>query len=132
MDNWSASDVDGTMISCGMTEDRARPVAQAHADRTGRACSIWEYRSSEDDYEVVEPSVAVAPSSVSTMAGVQEALLWLNYDLGEADGKDGPRTRAAVRAFQAAQGLSVDGVASPKTRARLAAAVAAYGLDPYE
>ena len=39
----------------------------------------------------------------------------------EVDGLDGPRTRAAIRRFQAARGLAVDSIAGPQTRAALAA-----------
>lgn len=39
--------------------------------------------------------------------------------VGEVDGKDGPKTKEAVRQFQAAMGLSADGIAGPKTQAAL-------------
>lgn len=60
----------------------------------------------------------------------------LGFDLGEADGLYGPKTEAAVRAFQEAQGISVDGVIGPETRQKLDAlkdpnaAVDAGSLDP--
>lgn len=40
---------------------------------------------------------------------LQAALNTLGYDAGEPDGKIGPRTRNAVRAFQIARGLPADG-----------------------
>ncbi len=39
--------------------------------------------------------------------------------VGAVDGKNGPKTKEAVRQFQAAMGLSVDGIAGPKTQAAL-------------
>lgn len=61
----------------------------------------------------------------------QRALATLGYDVGPADGVAGPRTLAAVKAFQRDAGLVDDGVVGPKTRAklteRLAAKTAAAG-----
>lgn len=58
----------------------------------------------------------------------QDAVWWLQtlltakgYVLGKPDGRFGPRTEQAVRAFQRAHGLLVDGVVGPKTWARLVA-----------
>lgn len=50
---------------------------------------------------------------------IQELLEALGYELGEVDGDFGPRTRAAVEAFQRANGLDVDGVVGPVTKAKL-------------
>lgn len=52
---------------------------------------------------------------------IQEKLLKLGYDLGGygADGKFGPATEKAVKAFQRDQGIQVDGVVGPVTMREL-------------
>lgn len=50
---------------------------------------------------------------------VQLNLRLLGYYLGELDGDPGPQTKAAIEAFQAAEGLDKDGVAGTNTNARL-------------
>jgi len=52
--------------------------------------------------------------------GVQARLNLLGYMAGPVDGIKGPRTEAAIKAFQAAQGLGVDGIVGPQTCERLA------------
>lgn len=53
-----------------------------------------------------------------TIAEIQRALLAHGYDLGQggADGDAGPKTIAAVTAFQKAAGLVADGIAGPRTQ----------------
>ena len=46
---------------------------------------------------------------------VQERLRDLRFLVGTADGVEGPQTRAAVMAFQRANGLQVDGIVGPQT-----------------
>ena len=58
-----------------------------------------------------------------TVRQVQLLLTYLGYDPGAIDGADGPKTRAAVKAFQAAEGLESDGMAGQQTQARLREAV---------
>ncbi len=50
---------------------------------------------------------------------LQERLLRRGFDLGEADGRIGPRSRAAIREFQASLGLTPDGFASVSILQRL-------------
>lgn len=55
-----------------------------------------------------------------TTAGLQRALDRLGFDPGPLDGIPGPRTTAAVKAFQEADGsLAVDGIYGPMTRAAI-------------
>lgn len=44
-----------------------------------------------------------------TVADVQQRLLDLGYDPGPSDGRMGPKTRSAIRAYQKDSGLSADG-----------------------
>ncbi len=62
-------------------------------------------------------------------AQIQTALKTKGYDPGDIDGIRGRRTIAAIKAFQAANGLLVDGIAGPNTLAKLfpAGAPAAKG-----
>ncbi len=61
------------------------------------------------------------------LAAVQEKLNKLGYDCGKPDGIIGPKTRAAIKAFQAAQGLVADGICGPQTLAALDAAAGGGG-----
>lgn len=53
------------------------------------------------------------------LAGLQVALRAHGLYLGAIDGVMGPRTRAALKAFQRKKHLRVDGVPGPRTRVRL-------------
>lgn len=56
---------------------------------------------------------------IETVSGYQARLNNLSYDCGAVDGVDGPKTQSAIKAYQAANELSVDGIAGPNTRANL-------------
>lgn len=53
---------------------------------------------------------------------VQSALAQLGYDLGEPDGKLGPRTRVAIRDFQEDRGERTDGRVTQRLLSQIAAA----------
>jgi len=60
---------------------------------------------------------------LSTTLGLQRALELAGYSPGEADGVPGPRTRAALVAFQREADLDADGVLGPATRGALVQAL---------
>ena len=62
----------------------------------------------------------VDPPALDTgLAAIQRRLAELGYDPGPADGRAGPRTRAAIQAFQRARGLPADGEPSPALQTAL-------------
>jgi Putative peptidoglycan binding domain len=66
-----------------------------------------------------EPPVPAAALSRASIASLQAGLLQLGYETGPIDGVVGPRTSAAIKAFQYAEHLHVDGTLSAPTRAVL-------------
>ena len=65
---------------------------------------------------------------LKTVAGVQAALTALGFDPGGVDGVSGPRTRAAILAFQQGAELAADGIVGPMTRAALGRALDGAGI----
>lgn len=59
-----------------------------------------------------------------TIRQIQALLDYLGYHPGLVDGANGPLTAAAVKSFQAAEGLTVDGIPGAVTQAALKEAVA--------
>jgi len=59
---------------------------------------------------------------------VQEALVALGYDIGEIDGRIGPKTRGAIRTYQKTQGLPADGNATASLLTHMRSTARAQGL----
>lgn len=57
--------------------------------------------------------------NLEELEGVQTALSKLGFDPGVIDGKNGPNTQKAVRAFQAHATIKIDGIVGPETRTAL-------------
>jgi peptidoglycan hydrolase-like protein with peptidoglycan-binding domain len=71
-----------------------------------------------DDADKTDPTLREGSKGVA-VRGLQRRLLAQGYDLGEIDGRFGPKTEAAVKGFQGDFGLEVDGIVGPKTWDRL-------------
>ncbi len=61
--------------------------------------------------------------NLATVLGQQEALQSAGFNPGKLDGLRGPRTIAAIKAFQAARRLDPDGIFGPLTRAAMISAI---------
>ena len=68
---------------------------------------------------VTTGTAAVATDETARVQQIQLALKAAGFDPGSSDGKLGPRTKAAVRDFQQANGLSPDGKVGSRTWAKL-------------
>ena len=102
------------------------PEKLARAQRMAR-----EWRPREGALSTPSPPDAGADGDArQRMAAIQRALARLGYDPGPADGISGPRTRAAIRAFQAAAGLPVDGFMSDRLEGAVLSAVLAAAPAP--
>ncbi len=97
----------------------AVPVAPAQND-LGVAHLSAEARAVFTDQT---PSLTWGMSGPSVRV-LQERLLALGYPLGDADASFGGRTRSAVRAFQAFNGIDADGVVGLDTKRALASSAA--------
>ena len=73
------------------------------------------------------PPAATAPTAESLVAAIQTLLSALGYDMGPFDGTMGPKTGAAISAFQRSVGLPADGAPSEALYARLKTAMAERG-----
>lgn len=70
-------------------------------------------------HPVLAAALLAQGSRGAEVAELQRSLRAAGFDPGPVDGVFGPRTAAAVRAFQRARGLQVDGIVGPATRAAL-------------
>lgn len=67
--------------------------------------------------------------NLDDLEGVQDALAKLGFDPGTVDGKNGPNTQKAVRAFQAHASIGIDGIVGPETRQALVAELSTKSED---
>jgi peptidoglycan hydrolase-like protein with peptidoglycan-binding domain len=71
-----------------------------------------------DDADRSDPALHEGDSGVA-VRGVQRRLIAAGFGIDDIDGRFGPQTQAAVRAFQERSELDVDGVVGPRTWERL-------------
>jgi len=71
-----------------------------------------------DDADKTDPTLREGSTGVA-VRGVQRRLIAAGFGIDDIDGRFGPQTQAAVRAFQERHELDVDGVVGPQTWERL-------------
>ncbi len=98
------------------------PAQVAEAQRLARA---WRPKQHAATSTPPAPDPALVRER---FARIQRQLASLGYDTGPADGVLGPRTRAAIRAFEAREGLPVTGTISE----RLEAALRSASVNPFD
>lgn len=103
----------------------SRGIQQARATITFRVLSGT---ASVDPYRYIGYNYTSSGIPVEIL---QAALKYLNYNVGYIDGKFGPKTHAALLAFQSNQNLGSDGICGPKTWYRLKALIGNGCLDWY-
>jgi peptidoglycan hydrolase-like protein with peptidoglycan-binding domain len=111
----------------------------AHKDVNATACpgpdqyAFIHGNAVQSSTPAPRPPATTTPSAPilrrgSTGASVQQLQTWLatvGFSPGAADGDFGPKTEAAVKAFQTSAGIQVDGIAGPETLAHLWGALSA-------
>jgi TPR repeat protein len=87
----------------------------------GRARDHYAQAAAAGDPRAAARLAELTPDVVAreTLREIQELLARLNFDPGVADGRPGPRSQAAIRRFQRANGLKEDGQASQPLLDRL-------------
>jgi len=80
---------------------------------------VWKHGTSQQTTEgSAQRSYAWTDST--TVRRIQSALVDRGYDPGPVDGRSGPRTRAAIAAYQRDHGLLVDSTPTPELAKHLA------------
>jgi len=99
----------------------AKLMTQTQVADAQRLARAW--RPEQHDTAKVPRPLGTAPATThEKIARIQHDLAALGYDPGPTDGLLGPKTRAALRAFQAREGLSVTGAVSEDVEVALRSA----------
>lgn len=125
---------------------QARALAQQIADGqvtdpTGGAVEYRQTGSTRRQGTDIGGNTFFAPSGTTALgyassgkssqtSAIQQQLANAGFNPGAIDGINGPRTKAAVRAFQQANGLTADGIVGPQTSAVMAAMGGAKSPPP--
>ena len=123
--------VDGRMEHTGMHIGGGRVIHCSRNVEEGTTARGWTHYAiprgiyRQEDIPITRRTLrrGAQGEDVKTM---QLALVSYGYNPGACDGIFGKQTEAAVRAFQRAQGLSVDGICGAKTWAALTEPVVTY------
>lgn len=121
--------VDGSAADCVLSPvDGLTPSATAEPQAMPGTDEAMSYLCSvgvEDLAPVIDRD-----SDAYATAVLQVALTVIGFDPGRVDGRYGPGTRRAVKAFQTTAGLTVDGLVGPETWGDVQAVACQVPLDP--
>ncbi len=116
------------MFSDHETEDKLDSLERRVAYVERRQASIEDTVKQKDDTltyvsetQVQETEIIESKRPPKSKKDVQKALKNAGYYNGKIDGKLGPKSKSAIKQFQADHGLKADGVAGAKTKQALAA-----------
>jgi hypothetical protein len=108
----------GDLILKGSTNSAGLLEQTVAADVTEGTLKLWRDQSTPGNYLSWILKIGhLDPVTLAT--GIQGRLNNLAFNCGSVDGIIGPKTKAAVRAFQEYYGLQVDGIPGPITQAKL-------------
>jgi lipoprotein-anchoring transpeptidase ErfK/SrfK len=110
---------ESTTVSNGVSGLAASLPAAFVAQQAQTSAPPTEFKPNPSLIVPPTPSHAWPARPVQTILEAQIALARQALSSGSIDGLNGPKTRRALRAFQAAQGLPVTGALDAATRARL-------------
>jgi peptidoglycan hydrolase-like protein with peptidoglycan-binding domain len=105
----------GHRLAAGERDSLQRRMTTEQVAEAQRIARQFEPRRAE-----APPPRDDTPATREEAAAIQRALAERGYDAGPADGIPGPRTRAAIRAYQEDAGLPADGQATRGLAQRLA------------
>jgi len=103
------STLDGKIISSSVSRKFSEDLQKNNANVTNVINSLKNYQQSPIAQALRKGSVGIAVSEL------QKSLSAAGYNVGNADGRFGPMTQAAVMTFQNKTGLKADGVFGPKS-----------------
>lgn len=142
--------VDKTKDAAHDAKDSAKDSGETIKDKTKHAGEEVKDKSKEAAEKVKEKTVEMMdrvtgkkvegpedhhPSAMprdnsSNVMSMQQALKDKGHDPGPIDGRMGPHTRAALKSYQKAEGLTVTGRLDSETRARLGMATSSPAGSP--
>lgn len=102
--------------------DDLSKAVELRPEEAGYRTLLDQARAGQDETAAAAPPSAPSAATPDLVRRAQARLAKLGYAPGAADGKPGPRTAAAVRAYQLQAGLPPDGAVTPGLVAELEAA----------